>query len=430
MASNQQSPRPQSPRSRLRVESTRPRALIVEPDPDRRSALRQILEQEGFTAAAVADGLEGWNAARQSPPDLLVASLQIRGLDAIDLLERVRSKSEIPVVLHTSTPDVSAAVAAMRCGAQDVLVLPAEMEKLAARARSLVTAGCDRSAIDAESAVVGKSACAQRVRDRLLALSRARVPVLVSGEAGTGRARIVHALHRASSDRSHRMTTVRAEDALLPPERHAGGVVHLADLHSYPIATQAYWADRLTSTSRSTAPRRVYASTNRDLHALVRDGSFDEALADAICRFSIELPPLREHLEDLGEVAHALAAEVGSELDGRRVRITAPAIAALRSYSWPGNLRELRVVIERLAVFAHDGRVTREHVRSVLDEKTKTVASLRRESEEKQRRELMELLQETGGNLAEAARRLGMSRGAIIYRAQKFRLLPNRSARR
>jgi transcriptional regulator of acetoin/glycerol metabolism len=93
-------------------------------------------------------------------------------------------------------------------------------------------------------------------------------------------------------------------------------------------------------------------------------------------------------------------------------------------------VRELKAVIERLVVFAHDGRITRDHVRSVLDEKATTVASLRRASEERQRRELMELLQETGGNLAEAARRLGMSRGAVIYRAQKFRLLPNRSGRR
>jgi DNA-binding NtrC family response regulator len=404
--------------------------LIVEPEATRRAAIRQRLEREGLIAVEEAGGLEGWNAARRLRLDLLVVSLQLRGIGGIDLLRRVRSISDVPVVLHTAVPDVATAVAAMKLGAQDVLVLPAEIEKLADRARALVAARRDQACLDLHSTVVGKSACAQKVRERLLALSSVRVPVLVSGEAGTGRDRIIHALHDASADRGLRLTIVRAGDALLPPDRHADGIFYLADLHSYSAATQSYWADRLTSAPPAKGPRRVYASTTQDLHAMVRDGTFDGTLAAEIGRFSIEVSPLRERLDDLGELARALASEAGSKLGGRTVRITAPAIAALRSYSWPGNVRELKAVIERLVVFAHDGRITRDHVRSVLDEKATTVASLRRASEERQRRELMELLQETGGNLAEAARRLGMSRGAVIYRAQKFRLLPNRSGRR
>jgi two-component system response regulator GlrR len=164
--------------------------------------------------------------------------------------------------------------------------------------------------------------------------------------------------------------------------------------------------------------------------ALCLIDDFDKALAAQISRFAIELPPLRERIEDLAALSRTLVAKAAAEMGRSEVRLTPPAIAALRCCAWPHNLRELQVAIEKLVAFAQKGRITREDVRSVLDEGSASVASLRLKTKEEQRQELVSLLKESGGNLAEAARRINMSRGAVIYRAKKFGLLPDRSRRR
>jgi two-component system NtrC family response regulator len=107
-----------------------------------------------------------------------------------------------------------------------------------------------------------------------------------------------------------------------------------------------------------------------------------------------------------------------------RVRFDRSAVALLRSLAWPGNVRELAQVVEKLVAFSPGGDVTRERVREVLGESPDSVASLRQQQKKKQREELIALLESCGGNLAEVARRLEISRGAVIYRAQKHGLLP------
>jgi DNA-binding NtrC family response regulator len=185
----------------------------------------------------------------------------------------------------------------------------------------------------------------------------------------------------------------------------------------------------LDASRRGKGPLRIYASTSENLHALSRREEFDKTLATRISRFAIELPPLRERIEDLAELSRALVARTAEDMGRSAVRLTPPAIAALRRHTWPHNLRELQVVIEKLVAFAQSGRITREDVRRVLNEGATSVAALRRKTREEQRQELVSLLEECGGNLAEAARRINMSRGAVIYRAKKFGLLPDRSRR-
>jgi transcriptional regulator of acetoin/glycerol metabolism len=107
-----------------------------------------------------------------------------------------------------------------------------------------------------------------------------------------------------------------------------------------------------------------------------------------------------------------------------RVRFDRSAVALLRSLAWPGNVRELAKLVEKLVAFSPSGDVRRERVREVLGESPDSVASLRHQRSQKQREELVALLESCGGNLAEVARRLDISRGAVIYRAQKHGLLP------
>jgi two-component system response regulator GlrR len=138
---------------------------------------------------------------------------------------------------------------------------------------------------------------------------------------------------------------------------------------------------------------------------------------------------LRERREDIEPLATHLAAKIGDAMGRVRVRIEPAAYALLRAAPWPGNVRELAETLEKLVAYSPDGDVTRERVREVFGDSPDDVASLRRRRREEQREELVSLLEACGGNLAEVARRLNVSRGAVIYRAQKHGLLARRGGR-
>jgi DNA-binding NtrC family response regulator len=168
----------------------------------------------------------------------------------------------------------------------------------------------------------------------------------------------------------------------------------------------------------------VLACASEDLAERARDGAFHSGLAETLARFAILLPPLRERLEDVAQLAPLLAARIGAAMGRPGVQLERGALALLREQQWPGNVRELAGVLERLVAFSARGAITRERVREVLGESPDSVDSLRLRREAQQREELVGLLAVCRGNLAEVARRQKLSRGAVVYRAQKHGLLP------
>jgi DNA-binding NtrC family response regulator len=159
---------------------------------------------------------------------------------------------------------------------------------------------------------------------------------------------------------------------------------------------------------------------------LTKAEALDPYLAERLGRFNLNLPPLRERREDVAPLARTLTDRAAARLRGNRARLTSGALTLLAAQTWPGNVRELSIAIEKLVAFCSGTQITRSQVRSLLDENPKGVVSSRRLQTQQQREELIELIKKTGGNLAEVARQLDMSRGGVIYRAQKFGLLPKR----
>jgi len=290
--------------------------------------------------------------------------------------------------------------------------------------------GINKMVLDLKRTIAGRSSSAQAIRERIISLSNISVPVIVFGESGTGRGHIIRILHNLSDESGRGLTVIGAGDSLSPLIRGREESIYLDSVDRFSSVAQSYWLERVASNHEWIRDRRIFASAMPGLDLMVREKKFNKALAAALCRFSITIPPLRDRIDDIGEMARSLAREAESDIGKRSVRITPPAISALRSYSWPGNVRELKMVMERLVAFTPDGRITRSRVESALQEMSVSITSYRRQNEERQRRELEILLEDTGGNLAEAARRLGLSRGAIVYRAKKFRLLPSGSSRR
>ena len=265
---------------------------------------------------------------------------------------------------------------------------------------------------EVERRIAGRSPAMQRLRERLLALATLRVPVLVRGDRGTGRRHVARVLHAASrlADTAWVAIACAEEVAATPVARK---VVFLDEVAALPATEQARWCELLRRSEEGIdgGPQRVIASSTRDLVALARDGGFDAAFAARLQRFTVELPPLRDRREDVTDLARVLADRAASAMGRSRLHWTREALRVLAAQSWPGNVRELATLVERLVAFSTDGRITRAQVVSVLDEAPVGVVFSRRSRSRRQREELIALIDESGGNLAEVARRLDMSRG-------------------
>jgi DNA-binding NtrC family response regulator len=264
----------------------------------------------------------------------------------------------------------------------------------------------------------GTSGAAIRVRDRLAALASLRVPVLLSGEPGSGRECAARALHRAGPWRHAPFTRAVCAGGVTPPPRVAG-FFYLDTIESLPPDDQRAWRAWLERHLRANRVR-VIASTGLELARLPQ---YDAALAARLARFRISLPPLRERTEDVPLLAHRILRR-HAECQGRKpLHLGDAAIRRLARHGWPGNVRELSEVLERLVARARDGPVDAAEIERALHSDAPSVADLRARGARRERDELVDALDVCRGNLAAAARRLGLSRSAVVYRARKHGLL-------
>lgn len=402
------------------------KVLVVDDRPEARRLIAGEFEDAGFDVLHAVDGLQGWDAFQQEDPALVVTDLRMPRADGIELLQRIRSASDVPVIVLTAYGDIPTAVSAMKQGAQEFLSFPDDLGRMLDKARALLASDGSPDTASLEEILAGGSAAMQQVRERVASLAHVTVPVLVIGEPGTGRDTVVRAIHRLRHGPDAVIarvdcTTAASRSALTPD--HA---LYLDEVGRLPQPEQTFWYRVIERSERPEDGNRVsvFASTSEDLEVRVREGSFHPGLSEALSRFTVLLPPLRARLQDLDDIAPRIVRLVGRELGLPSARIEAAAIELLRSRSWPGNVRELAQLLERAVAFSPKGRITERRARDVIEESSSGVASLRSERNRKEREELVHVLEACGGNLAEAGRRLGLSRGAVIYRAQKHGLLP------
>jgi len=400
------------------------KVLLVDDRAEARALIASDLAEAGLSVVEARDGVEAWNRFRAEAPDLVVSDLRMPRADGIELLRRIRGISSVPVILLTAYADVATAVEGIKGGAQEFFTFPDDLERMIARARELACASASQPEADRlEQLVAGRSAAMRRVRERIRALAGLNVPVLVRGEPGTGRDQVARAIHGIGGSGDAPLVTVRAGSAAPAPRIPAGAAFFLDEIARFSAAEQAHWFERLRAAEAPGAPR-VLACASEDLAERASEGAFHTGLAEKLQRFAILLPPLRERLEDVAQLAPLLAARIGAGMGRPGVQLDRGALALLREQQWPGNVRELANVLERLVAFSARGAITRERVREVLGESPDSVDSLRLRREAQQREELVALLAVCRGNLAEVARRQKLSRGAVIYRAQKHGLLP------
>ncbi|TWA58552.1 two-component system C4-dicarboxylate transport response regulator DctD [Azospirillum baldaniorum] len=374
--------------------------LLIDDDHEVLDASRQTLELEGFAVEATTRPEGALNGLGPSWPGVVVTDVRMPGLDGFALLERVRAADpEVPVVLVTGHGDIAMAMRAVRGGAYDFIEKPAEPGHLvevvrrALEHRRLVLENRSLRAQLAggggslEARIIGRSAAIERLRAAVAGLADAEVDVLLFGETGTGKELIARSLHDAGRRRAGNFVALNCgalPDTIIESElfghepgaftgaqgrrigklEHAdGGTLFLDEIESMPMHLQVkllrVLQERVIERVGGNRPipldLRVVAATKVDLLRLAGEGRFREDLYYRLNVVTVPLPPLRERREDVPLLLRHFLDAAAARARRPAPPVDAAALARLAAHGWPGNVREMRNVAERMALGLGDG---------------------------------------------------------------------------
>ncbi|MDT8757976.1 sigma-54 dependent transcriptional regulator [Sphingomonas psychrotolerans] len=371
--------------------------LVVDDERDIRELVAGVLEDEGYATRAAADSDSALEAIAERRPSLVLLDVWLQGsrLDGLELLDEIKRRDpSIPVLVISGHGNIDTAVAAIRRGASDFIEKPFEAERLlllverateTERLRQEVVSL--RASVGRENDLTGNSAAINTVRATLKRVASTGSRVLITGGAGVGKevaARLLHGWSQRTAApfvivSAARMTPERVEEELFGVEESGdlvrpglleqahGGTLFLDEIADMPVATQARILRVLTdqSFSRVGGTRivkvdvRVVSATARDLMAEIAAGRFREDLYYRLNVVPVAIPPLTERREDIPVLVEHFVAHYASERRVPTPEIAPDAMVALQSYEWPGNVRQLRNVVERTVILAPGDRIGR-----------------------------------------------------------------------
>jgi DNA-binding NtrC family response regulator len=444
-----------------------PSILIVDDEETHARALARFLGRRRYGTTVAVDAAEARAALAKGRPDLVLLDQRLGATDGIELVREVHDGDpDLPIIVMTAYGSVDTAVAAMKAGARDYIQKPIDLEQLGLLVERALSEAQTQACLDRlqrapfdpgnSATILGTSPAVQPVRDllermaRLEGLRAGEYPtVLLLGETGTGKSLVARALHATSPlarapfltfdctvvprdlmeaelfgyERGAFTDAKSAKPGLL--EVAAGGTLFLDEIGELGLAAQAKLlrviVRRLGALADLAVDVRIVAATNRDLADEVAAGRFRQDLYYRLTVLTLELPPLRTRGDDV-----LLLARHYLELYARKYgqpprRLADDAVDVLLGERWIGNVRELAHVVER-AVLMADGPVI--EARHVLP-KTRVAASedaTTTRLDEAEQQLIRRVLEECGGNVSEAARRLGVSRELLRYRMRKHGL--------
>ncbi len=440
------------------------RILIVDDEPNIRRMLSSLLEAEGHSVRTAGEGAGALLALEAEEPDVLLLDLALPGVDGLTVLHTVRERwSELPVVMMSGRATLSDAVRATRIGAFHFLEKPLAPEALLLalsgafelrRARELSRTLA--AELTGGHVMVGSSPAMQRVRELIERIGPTDARVLITGESGTGKELAAVALHAASPRADAPFIRVNCaaiprdlvESEMFGHEKGAftgasemrrgrfeladGGTLLMDEIADLGPEAQAKllraletgMIERLGSERPLQVDVRVLAATNRDLNAAMDEGAFRRDLFYRLNVLHLQLPPLRERLDDVPELVEHFLRRLRVRHGLAVPHLSADALARLRRYAWPGNVRELANVCERLAIL-HAGRsVTPPDLEGLLrgpapppiDEEL----PLSERIEAFERETIARALREADDSVSEAARLLGTDRPNLYRRMRRL----------
>ncbi|MBI3306235.1 MAG: sigma-54-dependent Fis family transcriptional regulator [Candidatus Omnitrophica bacterium] len=449
--------------------------LIVDDEKNTRDGLKQFLEAKGYDILLAADGSEGWEIYLKDKPDLVLCDVKMPKMDGIVLLEKIIAHdSKATVIFLTAYGSVEDAVKAMKKGAYYYLTKPINLEEL----DFLVTKSLAKKNLEEENQELRQALFTQKFeRGEILAVSpkmkealrtvdkiaKSNSAVLIEGESGTGKELIAHRIHRLSSRASKPFIAVHCAaltETLLASElfghergaftgaserkigrfeRAHQGTLFLDEVGEISAETQVKLLrvlqngefERVGGSKTIRVDVRLVCATNKNLKEEVNKGRFREDLYYRINVIYIKLPSLRERPEDILPLIDYFI-KYFSEINGKKPPTLAPdAKQALLQYPWPGNIRELKNIIERMVVLSNEHHL---HLANVPDDirnnsgqilsssTTESLLNGSRNLSDVEKEFIKQALNDSRGNKSSAAKKLGISRRTLYRKIDEYKL--------
>jgi len=450
--------------------------LVVEDEHAIRLALKGLLRREGHEVSLAENGDVAIEILHEEVFDLVITDLALgRGKSGMDVLRAAKeARPETGVVMITAHGSEKIAVEAMKAGADDYVPKPFDNDEL----RVVVARSLERHRLERENRLlreqiqrdygfdnlIGAGAAMRRVFETIQKVAETDLSVMIRGESGTGKELVAQALHSTSSRCSRPFVAVNCaainrelvESELFGHEKGAftgadrrrigrfeaadGGTIFLDEIGDMAPETQAKVLrvleerrlERVGSAQSIEVNVRVVCATHRDLEEEIKAGRFREDLYYRLNVVEIQLPPLRERIEDFAALSGRFLSQVALRLDREKKTLDSAALARLARHGWPGNVRELRNVLERAAVLSAGPEIGEEDLQLApsSDEVLQSTPDLelpfadakRQTVESFERQYLSQALREHGGNVSRTAAAIGMVRQSLQQKIRELGL--------
>jgi DNA-binding NtrC family response regulator len=445
--------------------------LIVDDNPNTLASLSRAFRMEGLEVTVADNAARAAELVRSEAFDLILSDVVMPGKSGLELLEDLKAAGvKTPIVLVSGQANIEMAVKATKLGALDFLEKPASTDKLlvtienALRLSRLQAENRElRNRLGKHELVGGGPAMTQLLAQiERVAASETRVCIL--GETGTGKELVARAIHEKSPRRENAFVTLNCaavpaeliESELFGHEKGAftgaaakhlgkfeladGGTLFLDEIGDMPVAMQAKLlrvleegeVERVGGDKPIRVQVRVLVATHRNLEDLVRQNAFRGDLFHRIYVFPLTLPPLRERPEDFPALVEHFSRQVAAQNGWKETVFADDAIAELRRYSWPGNIRELRNIVERLVLLATTDRVSATEARQVLpagqsaakggagEARATHTGTLAERTEAFERETLLEEIRRNNFHMTNVAKSLGLERSHLYKKCQQL----------
>jgi DNA-binding NtrC family response regulator len=446
----------------------RGRILVVDDEPNARSALAELLRDEGYVTEVAADGAHALRVLESFEPDVVLTDLKMPVMDGLTLLQRARPRCpHAAFLVMTAFGSIETAVSAIKQGAENYLTKPLDLDAVSA----LVMRAAEKAKLSREASelrarvdqrfqvgnILGDHPTMQRLVKTIVQVAPSRATVLIHGESGTGKELIAAAIHQHSPRKDKpfvRLNCAALAESLLESELFGhekgsftgaagrregrfkqadGGTLFLDEISEVPMPMQVKLLrflqerqfERVGGNETLTVDVRIVAATNRDLRERVNEGRFREDLFYRLNVVQLDVPPLRVRKSDIPALAQHFLRRFAAE-NGRDIReFSNEALKALLSYPWPGNVRELENAIERAVVMCSGDTIGSENLPGHGEEGGGVEMGLLVPGitlDELERLAIMQALEAVSGSTAKAAEMLGVSRRKIQYRLKEWGL--------
>jgi two-component system nitrogen regulation response regulator NtrX len=445
--------------------------LIVDDEPSIVQSLRGILSDEGFEVLAADGGRKALEIIRETIPDIVLLDIWMPDIDGIETLKGIRELySSLQVIMISGHGTIETAVKATKLGAYDFIEKPLSLEKVLLTIQNALNYNRLEAELDLfrererqRYQITGHSKAIMEMKEQIRIVAPTNAWVLISGENGTGKELVAHTIHRLSKRRNKPFIEVNCaaipedliESELFGHEKGAftgattmkrgkfdqahEGILFLDEIGDMSLKAQSKVLrilqekrfERVGGNRTITVDVRVIAATNKNLEEEISRGSFRDDLYYRLNVIPIRVPPLRERVDDIAELADEFLDGFSLDAKSQRKTLGRDALETLKEYSWPGNVRELKNLIERLAIMYSGSVIRSEDIPSPFNgsrydaggtETLFALETLKEGREVFERQFISYKLEQFGGNISKTAEAIGVERSNLHKKIKYYGL--------